>query len=115
MTLREMFPDWWCKVTLSVPRNCSEEYNWLDFSIFELIFTVIILLVAKWIIYSCLFIIGLFFPHKPLDATIISPSLLEKEMNIPNDEIPDIKGKDLEFDDDTFSLEEELYKVKKKT
>ena len=47
-----------------------------------------------------------------MDATIISPSLLEEEMDIPNDEIEDIKGKDLEFDEDVFGFEEE---PKKKT
>ena len=42
-----------------------------------------------------------------MDATIISPSILEKEMDIPNDEIEEIKGRDSEFDEDVFSLEEE--------
>ena len=91
MTLREMFPEWWCKVTFSVPENCSGDYNWLDFSIYEFIFTVVIVLVIKWIIYCFLFIIGIISPDKTVDATIISPSLLEKEMDIPNDEIEDIK------------------------
>ena len=113
MTLREMFPEWWCKVTLSVPENCSEDYNWLDFSIYEFIFTVVIVLVIKWIIYCFLFIIGLIIPDKPVDATIISPSLLEKEMDIPNDEIEDIKCRDSEFDEDVFSLEEESNKMTK--
>ena len=106
MTLREMFPEWWCKVTSNVPENCSGDYNWLDFSIYEFIFTVVIVLVIKWIIYCFLFIIGLIIPDKTVDATIISPSLFEKEMDIPNDEIEDIKG-DSEFDEDVFSLEEE--------
>ena len=92
MTLREMFPEWWCKVTLSVPENCSGDYNWLDFSIYEFIFTVVIVLVIKWTICCILFIIGLITPDKTVDATIISPSLFEKEMDIPNDEIEDIKG-----------------------
>ena len=114
MTLREMFPEWWCKVTFSVPENCSGDYNWLDFSIYEFIFTVVIVLVIKWIIYCSLFIIGLIIPDKTMDATIISPSLLEKEMDIPNDEIEDIKSSDSEFDEDVFSLEEEPKKMKKR-
>ena len=113
MTLREMFPEWWCKVTFSVPENCSGDYNWLDFSIFEFIFTVVIVLVLKWIIYCFLFIMGLIIPDKTVDATIISPSLLETEMDIPNDEIEDIKGRDSEFDEDVFSLEEEPKEIKK--
>ena len=113
MTLRDMFPEWWCKVTFSVPENCSRDYNWLDFSIYEFIFTFVIVLVIKWIIYCFLFIIGLIIPNKTMDATIISPSLLEKEVDIPNDEIEDIKGRDLEFDEDVFSLEEEPKKITK--
>ena len=107
MTLREMFPEWWCKITFSVPENCSGNYNWLDFSIYEFIFTVVILLVIKWIIYCFFFIIGLIIPDKTEDATIISPTLLEKE-------IGDIKGGDLEFDEDVFSLEEESKKMTKR-
>ena len=113
MTLREMFPEWWCKVTFSVPENCSGAYNWLDFSIYEFIFTVVIVLVIKWIIYCFLFIIGLIIPDKTVDATIISPSLLEKGMDIPNDEIDDLKGSYSEFDEDVFSLEEEPKKMTK--
>ena len=113
MTLREMFPEWWCKFTFSVPENCSGDYNWLDFSIYEFIFTVVIVLVIKWIIYFFLFIIGLIIPDKTVDATIISPSLLEKEMDFPNDEIEDIKVRNLEFDEDVFSLEEESKKMTK--
>ena len=113
MTLREMFPEWWYKVTFSVPENCSRDYNWLDFSIYEFIFTVVIVLVIKWIIYCFLFIIGLIIPDKTVDATIISPSLLEKEMDIPNDVIEDIKGRDSEFDEDMFSFEEESNKMTK--
>ena len=113
MTLREMFPKWWCKVTFGVPENCTGDYNWLDFSIYEFIFTVVIVLVVKWIIYCSLFIIGIIIPDKKVDATIISPSLLEKGMDIPNDEIEDIKGKDLEFDEDVFGLEEESKKMTK--
>ena len=112
MTLREIFPEWWCKITFSIQENCSGDYNWLDFSIYEFIFTVVIVLVIKWIIYCFLFIIGLIIPDKTVDATIISPSLLEKEMDIPNDEIEDIKG-DSEFDEDVFSLEEESKKMTK--
>ena len=113
MTLRDMFPEWWCKVTFSVQENCSGDYNWLDFSINEFIFTVVIVLVIKWIIYFSLFILGIIIPDKTVDATIISPSLLEKEVDIPNDEIEDIKGRDLEFDEDVFSLEEESKKMTK--
>ena len=113
MTLREMFPEWWCKVTFSVQENCSGDYNWLDFSINEFIFTVVMLLILKWIIYCFLFIIGLIIPDKTVDATIISPSHLEKEMDIPNDEIEDIKGRDSEFDEDVFSLEEESKEMTK--
>ena len=113
MTLREMFPEWWCKLTLSVPENCSRDYNWLDFSIYEFIFTVALALVIKRIIYCSLFIIGLIIPDKTVDATIISPSLLEKEMDIPNDEIEDIKGRDSEFDEDVFIFEEESEKMTK--
>ena len=105
-----MFPEWWCKVTFSVPENCSKDYNWLDFSIYEFIFTVVIVLVIKWIIYCFFFIIGLIIPDKTEDATIISPTLLEKE-------IGDIEGGDLEFDEDdedVFSLEEETKKVTKR-
>ena len=107
MTLREMFPEWWCKVTFSVQENCYQGYNWLDLSIYEFIFTVALALVIKRIIYCSLFIIGLIIPDKKVDATIISPSLLEKEMDIPNDEIEEIKGRDSEFDEDEFSLHEE--------
>ena len=104
-----MFPDWWCKIIFSVPENCSGDYNWFDFSIYEFIFTVVIVLVIKWIIYCFFFIIGLIIPDKTEDATIISPTLLEKE-------IEDIEGGDLEFDEDdedVFSLEEESKKMTK--
>ena len=110
MTLREMFTEWWCKVTFSVPENCSGHYNWLDFSIYEFIFTFVIVLVIKWIIYCFLFIIGLIISDKTEDATIISPTLLEKE-------IEDIEGGDLEFDEDdedVFSLEEDSKKMTKR-
>ena len=113
MTLREIIPEWWCKATFSVQENCSGDYNWLDFSIFEFIFTVLIVLVIKWIISCLLFIIGLIIPDKVVDATIISPSLLEEGMDIPNDEIEDIKGIDSEFDEDVFSFEEESKKMTK--
>ena len=103
MTLREMFPEWWCKVTFSLTENCSGNYSWLDFSIYEFIFTVVVVLIIKWIIYCFLFIIGLIIPYKTADSTIISPSMLEKEMDIQNDE----------FDDDVFSLEEESKKMTK--
>ena len=113
MTLREMFPEWWCKVTFSVPENCSGDYNWLDFSIYEFIFTLVIVLVIKWIIYCSIFIISIIIPDKTEDATIMSPSLWEKEMNIPDDEIEDIKDRDSEFDEDVFSLEEESKEMTK--
>ena len=105
-----MFPDWWCKITFSVPENCSGDYNWFDFSIYEFIFTVVIVLVIKWIIYCFFLIIGLIIPDKTEDATIISPTLLEKE-------IEDIEGGDLEFDEDdedVFSLEEDSKKMTKR-
>ena len=113
MTLREMFPEWWCKITFSVPENCSGDYNWLDFSIYEFIFSVVILLVIKWVIYCLIFIIDLILPDKTVDATIISPNLLEKEIDFPNDEIEDIDGKDLEFVEDVFSLEQESKNITK--
>ena len=113
MSLREMFPEWWCKVTFNVSENCSGDYNWFDFSIYEFIFTVVIVLVIKWIIYCFLLIIGIIIPDKTVDATIKSSNLLEKEMDIPNDEIEDIKGRDLEFDEDGFTLEEESKKMTK--
>ena len=113
MTLRDMFPEWWCKVTFSVPENCFGDYNWLDFSIYEFIFSVVILLVIKWVIYFFLLIIGLIIPDKAVDGTIISPGLLEKEMDVTNDEIEDLKGNDLEFDEDVFGLEEESRKITK--
>ena len=109
-----MFPEWWCKLTFSVPENCSGDFNWLDFSIYEFIFTVVIVLVIKWIIYFFISIIGLILPDKTVNSTIISPSLLEKEIDIPNDEIEDIKGRDSEFDEDVFSLEEESKKMTKR-
>ena len=113
MTLREMFPEWWCKVTFNVLENCSGDYNWLDFSIYEFIFTVLIVLIIKWIIYCSLLFLGLIIPDKTVDATIISPSLLEKGMDIPNDEMEDLKGSYSEFDEDVFSLEEEPKKMTK--
>ena len=48
-----------------------------------------------------------------MDATIISPSLLEKGMDIPNDEMEDLKGSYSEFDEDVFSLEEESKEMTK--
>ena len=113
MTLREMFPEWWCKFTFSVLENCSGDYNWFDFSIYEFIFTVVIVLVIKWIIYCFILIIGLILQDKTEDTTIISPSLLEKEMDIQNDEIEEINGRDLEFEEDVFSLEEESKEMTK--
>ena len=64
MTLREMFPEWWCKITFSLTENCSGNYNWLDFSIYEFIFTVVIVLVIKWIIYCSLFISRSNYPRQ---------------------------------------------------
>tara|TARA_B100000579_G_C22662864_1_gene771800 strand:+ start:53 stop:475 length:423 start_codon:yes stop_codon:yes gene_type:complete len=112
MTLREIFPEWWCKVTFSIPEICSGDYNFLDFSLYDFIFSVVILLVIKWIIHFIIFVLSLIIPERTVDATIISPSILEKEINITNDEIEDIKGKDLEFEEDIFSLEEEENKMK---
>ena len=112
MTLREIFPEWWCKATFSIPEICSGDYNFLDFSLYDFIFSVVILLVIKWIIHFIIFVLSLIIPERTVDATIISPSILEKEINITNDEIEDIKGKDLEFEEDIFSLEEEENKMK---
>ena len=100
-----MLPDWWCKITFSVSEICSEHYNWLDLSIYEFFFSVVIVLILKWIIHFSLFIISLISPKKTEDATIISLSLLEKYMNISNDKIEDMKGSDLEFDED-FAIRE---------
>ena len=113
MTLREIFPEWWCKVTFSIPEICSGDYNFLDFSLYDFIFSVVILLVIKWIIHFIIFVLSLIIPERTVDATIISPSILEKEINITNDEIEDIKGKDLEFDEDVFGLEEESKEMTK--
>ena len=113
MTLREIFPEWWCKVTFSIPEICSGDYNFLDFSLYDFIFSVVILLVIKWIIHFIIFVLSLIIPERTVDATIISPSILEKEINITNDEIEDIKGKDLEFDEDVFSFEEGSNKMSK--
>ena len=45
-----------------------------------------------------------------MDASIISPSLLGKDLDILNDEMGGIKDKILDFDEDVFSLEEESNK-----
>ena len=114
MTLREIFPEWWCKITFSVPETCPGNYNWLDLSIYEFIFSVVVALAIKWIISCFLFILGLIMPDKSLDATIISPKLLEDDFEIPNHEIEDIKGRDLELDEDVFNLDVESRKMGKK-
>ena len=98
MTLRDMFPEWWCKIIFSVSENCSGDYNWLDFSIYEFIFSVVVVFIIKWIINCLLFILGVINQDNKMDSTIISPSLLGKDLDIPNYEMEDIKGRDLEFD-----------------
>ena len=110
MTLRELVPDWWCKITFSFPENCYGDYNWLDFSIYEFIFSIIVVFILKWIINFLFFLIGQIIPDKTMDASIISPSLLGKDLDILNDEMGDIKDKILDFDEDVFSLEEESNK-----
>ena len=107
MTLREILPQWSCKITFSVPKNCSEKYSWLDFTIYEFVFTLVILLVIKWVVYSIFSILSRNETDKNMDATIISPSLFEKEMDFTDGDIKDLKGRDLEFVADTLSLEEE--------
>ena len=114
MTLREMLPEWWCKTTFSVPENCFGDYNWLDFSIYEFIFSVVVVFIIKWIINCLLFILGVINQDNKMDSTIISPSLLGKDLDIPNYEMEDIKGRDLEFDEDVFSLEEDSNKTTRK-
>ena len=48
MTLREMFPEWWCKFSLSFTDYCTQNYsnrwNWLDFTLGELFFTIFLLI-----------------------------------------------------------------------
>ena len=114
MTLREMLPEWWCKSTFGIPENCFGNYNWLDFSIYEFFFSVVVILVLKWIIYCFFSFLGKIIPDKTMDSTKKSPSLLRKDLEIPNDEIEDIKDRDLELDEDVFSLEEESNKMTKK-
>ena len=58
MTLREIFPEWWCKITFSVPEYCYGNYNWLDLSIYEFIFSFVVILFIKWIINCLLLILG---------------------------------------------------------
>ncbi len=106
MTLREMFPEWWCKTTFSVPENCYGDYNWLDFSIYEFFFSFVVILVIKWTIFCLLFILGRIIPYETMDKKKISPSLSENGIDILNDKIEDIQGNDLEFDEDVFSLED---------
>ena len=114
MTLREIFPQWLCKITFSVPKNCSEKYSWLDFTIYEFIFTLVIFLVIKWIVYRLFSILSRNKPDKNMDSTIISPSLLEKEIDFANGDIEDLKGNDLDFVADTLSLEEEPMNLTKR-
>ena len=110
MTLRELVPDWWCKITFSFPENCYGDYNWLDFSIYEFIFSIIVVFIIKWIINFLFFLLGQIIPDKTMDASIISPSLLGKDLDILNDEMGGIKDKILDFDEDVISLEEESNK-----
>ncbi len=114
MTLREMFPEWWCKTIFSIPENCYGDYNWLDFTIYEFIFSFVVILVLKWIIDCLFFLLGQIIPDRQMVTTKISPSLLGKDLDIPNDEIEDIQVNDLEFNEDVFSLEEESNKTTKK-
>ena len=107
MTLREMFPEWWCKTIFSIPENCNGDYNWLDFTIFEFIFSFVVILVIKWIIDCLFFILGQIIPDRTEVATKIYPSMLGKDLDIPKDDIEDLQGSDLEFDEDVFNLEEE--------
>jgi len=107
MTLRDILPGWGCKITLSVTDNCVGDYNWLDFSIYEFIFTVAIILVIKWIIRCFFFIIGLIITDKTGDETTISNTLFKEK-------IEDFEDRDLEFDEDVFGLEEEPQKISKK-
>ena len=109
MTLREIFPEWWCKVIFSFSENCYGNHNWLDFTIYELIFTAGIFLVIKWTIHFLFFILGLIIPNKSFDATIVSPKFLEEDSEIPNDVIENI-----EIDEDLFSLEEESNRLTKR-
>ena len=110
MTLRELVPDWWCKITFSFPENCYGDYNWLDFSIYEFIFSIFVVFIIKWIINFLFFILGQIIPDKTMVASIISPSLLGKDLDILNDEMGSIKDKILDFDEDVFSLEDESNK-----
>ena len=113
MTLREMFPEWWCKTTFSVSENCYVNYSWLDFTIYEFIFSFIVVLILKWIIYCFLFILGKIIPDKIIDKTKRSRNLLAKDLDFQNDIMGDIKDKDFEFDEDVFSLEESNKMIKK--
>ena len=108
MTLREILPEWWCKVTFSLPKKCLSDYNWFDFLVYEFLLTSVIILIIKWIIDFFFLILGLINHNKKVDATIISPSILENENGIYNDNIEDMKLRDLRFDEDVFSLEEDI-------
>tara|TARA_B100000945_G_scaffold319126_1_gene325608 strand:+ start:298 stop:639 length:342 start_codon:yes stop_codon:yes gene_type:complete len=113
MTLRQMLPDWWCKFTFSVPEHCYGDYNWFDFLVYEFIFSFAVILAIKWIINCLFFILGLVIPDEKLDKAELSPGLLGKDLEIPNDEIEDIQSRDLDFDEDVFSLEESKNITKK--
>ena len=52
MTLREMFPEWWCKFSLSFTDYCKYNYrelNWLDFTLGELGFTVFVIIIMSFL------------------------------------------------------------------
>ena len=68
----------------------------------------------KWIVYSLFSILSRNKPDKNMDSTIISPSLLEKEIDFANGDIEDLKGNDLDFVADTLSLEEEPMNLTKR-
>ena len=113
MTLREMFPKWWCKVTFSVPENCYGNYNWLDFSIYEFFFSFVVVLTLKWSIHCLLFIVGHIIPDKTIDSSIAYPSLSGKDLDIANDVMEDLKEGDLKLNEDVFHLEESNKTTKK--
>ena len=53
MTLREMFPEWWCKFSLSFTNYCKDNYgelNWLDFTLGEMFFSILVIVIL-WVVY----------------------------------------------------------------
>jgi hypothetical protein len=58
-TLREMFPEWWCKFSLSVTDYCKDNYsylNWLDFTLGGMFYSALVIYLI-WIAYR-LFLLG---------------------------------------------------------